>query len=278
MYGSDATLLGLFCRSDTLLLLAFMSVYNLKSSWYITTISDQLRELAAAGAFDDATAVAIADTFNVAFPLGAGLCSIGASALLVVWRARRRLHGRRPRPRQPPRPRRRHAARLDVQYWAALSFGPTRTLQWACYFHFLYAGRRATHRVLRPAARLRQPRDRAAVRRPAVPLAQVRKVGIVAVDAERPLPRRQRGAPAPPIGVRRPPRPARALAVAAAAPPRHALARRHAALRPAGERHHRGERRRRRRRAAAGRRVRRRSSRWRTPPSRRETRARATRR
>ena len=82
MYGADATLLGLFCRSDTLLLLAFMSVYNLKSSWYITTISDQLRELAAAGAFDDATAVAIADTFNVAFPLGAGLCSIGASALL----------------------------------------------------------------------------------------------------------------------------------------------------------------------------------------------------
>ena len=77
MYGADATLLGLFCRSDTLLLLAFMSVYNLKSSWYITTISDQLRELAAAGAFDDATAVAIADTFNVAFPLGAGLCGGG---------------------------------------------------------------------------------------------------------------------------------------------------------------------------------------------------------
>ena len=137
MYGADATLLGLFCRSDTLLLLAFMSVYNLKSSWYITTISDQLRELAAAGAFDDATAVAIADTFNVAFPLGAGLCSIGASALLSWYGAREdvymgvvlalaNLHGLAAA-----------TPLVSTQYWAALSFGPTRTLQWACYFHLL---------------------------------------------------------------------------------------------------------------------------------------------
>ena len=26
---------------------------------------------------------------------------------------------------------------VSTQYWAALSFGPPRTLQWACYFHLL---------------------------------------------------------------------------------------------------------------------------------------------
>jgi hypothetical protein len=58
-------------RADTVLLLGFMSVMNLKSSLYITTFAEE-----AALLFPSSLAQALATTFNLAFPLGGFLTSV----------------------------------------------------------------------------------------------------------------------------------------------------------------------------------------------------------
>ena len=126
------TLRHLFVRGDTILLLLFMSMYNLVSSFYIVTIKEQLATFLSSGEAD-----AISLTFNIALPVGGALSSVGTVVLL------KRLH---------------HDEHLymtlvvllacafslanlapfaSIQYFAAVCFGPTRTLQWAAYFLFL---------------------------------------------------------------------------------------------------------------------------------------------
>ncbi|KAK7248899.1 hypothetical protein SO694_000422111 [Aureococcus anophagefferens] len=89
-----------FARRDWAWLLAFMALYNLKSSVYIETVSLEVRAL---GAFSEAQARRFDVFFDVAFP--------GRSGHLA-----------------PARP---------AQYAAAALFGPARTFQWAAYFHFV---------------------------------------------------------------------------------------------------------------------------------------------
>jgi MFS family permease len=131
--AADTSLVAQFLRADTLLLLTLMSVYNLKSSFFIVSFSDQARSFG----FAEGTPEALDLTFNVAFPLGGLLASIVGILLLHA-------HGRSPHvymgavilivcsfsiPQLFPSP--------TAQYAAALLFGPARTIQWACYFHFL---------------------------------------------------------------------------------------------------------------------------------------------
>jgi len=122
-----------FCRKDTLLLLWFMSTYNLKSSFFITTFKDEVFAL-----FNDVdTAERISTIFNLAFPLGGFLTSVVATVILNRLGEREDLY-----------------MLLVVvcalvlsflnllpyestQLCAAVLFGPVRTLQWGCYFHFL---------------------------------------------------------------------------------------------------------------------------------------------
>jgi len=121
-----------FCRTDTLLILYFMATYNLKSSFFITTFADE-----AASLFDSYWTDTLATTFNLAFPLGGFVTSVFATILLSRLGDREDLYmllvvlmalflsflNLLPYP--------------STQLFAALLFGPTRTLQWACYFHFL---------------------------------------------------------------------------------------------------------------------------------------------
>ena len=65
------TFASFFFRADTVLLLGFMSVMNLKSSLYITTFAEE-----AALLFPSSLAQALATTFNLAFPLGGFLTSV----------------------------------------------------------------------------------------------------------------------------------------------------------------------------------------------------------
>jgi len=132
--GSEAapTFLSVFLRTDTLLMLGFMAVFNLKSSFYIATFATQMR-----GLFYEPTAISLSETFNIAFPVG-GFCTSFVGAILLDRLGQREdlyltlvvllaimfgLYNLLP-----------YAA---SQFASALLFGPTRTLQWACYFHFL---------------------------------------------------------------------------------------------------------------------------------------------
>ena len=119
-------------RRDTMLLLLFMASYNLKSSFFITTFADQASQMTA-----EPVATGLATTFNLAFPIGGFLTSIGGALLLERLGEREDIYmgivsllaislgmyNLLPFP--------------TTQFAAALLFGPTRTLQWACYFHFL---------------------------------------------------------------------------------------------------------------------------------------------
>jgi len=148
-------------RPETLMMLAFMSVYNLKSSFYIETFSDQIRQL-----FDEKTSghhhrtaaarcrhhthscVAtrcvpacrrrqLDALFNVSFPVGGLVTSLATSMILQRY------------PRRPDvyMTVTLVAANLfgllqllplaSTQVLAAMLFGPARTFQWACYFHFM---------------------------------------------------------------------------------------------------------------------------------------------
>ena len=118
-------------------LVCFMASYNLISSYYLETQIDYFETH-----FGAATAASLSALFNLAFPIGGLLAAAPASFLL-------QRHGTRP-----------------VVYWGvtaslatlfttlsllpsylpqllgALLFGPTRCLQWACYFQFLADERR----------------------------------------------------------------------------------------------------------------------------------------
>ena len=74
---AGASFLSVFCRNDTRLMLCFMGLFNLKSSFYIATFAAQMR-----GMFLPPTADSLADTFNIAFPVGGFFTSVVASILL----------------------------------------------------------------------------------------------------------------------------------------------------------------------------------------------------
>jgi len=129
-------LLSQLIRADTLLMYAFMAVYNLKSTFFITTFADQMLQLFPPETHGK-TAESLALTFDTAFPVGGLLTSAVASVLLEKLGDREDLY---------------MALVLTItivfgianllpfvftQYVAALLFGPARTIQWACYFHFL---------------------------------------------------------------------------------------------------------------------------------------------
>ena len=114
-----------------------MGIFNLKSSFFIATFASQMRDM-----FYAPTADALSQTFNIAFPVGGFFTSVIASLLLERLGDREDLYltlvlllaimfgiyNLLP-----------YAA---SQFAAALLFGPTRTLQWATYFHFLSLPRR----------------------------------------------------------------------------------------------------------------------------------------
>ena len=124
-------------RTDTLLLIAMVSVANLRATWFIVSFSDRIRY-----AFPSQTALKLDTMFNIGFPVGS-LVTSPLSTLLL----------------------RRHRKRPDIYLavaWcgqvafgvcalipsastaaaAALLFGPTRTLMWSSYFHYLAQPRR----------------------------------------------------------------------------------------------------------------------------------------
>ena len=120
-------------RRDTVLLLAFMALYNLKSSFYIETIADDI-ELTLNS---ERTARRVSRTFDVAFPVGGFVASFIVAVILQRFE--------------------RHSfitfgvvalltnlfcllhliPTAATQYAAAIIFGPARTCQWATYFHFI---------------------------------------------------------------------------------------------------------------------------------------------
>ena len=135
--SAPPSFVSVFCRTDTRLILTFMGLFNLKSSFYIATFATQMR-----GMFYAPTAESLSSTFNFAFPVGGFFTSVVGSILLdrlgeredlymtlvVLLAIMFGLYNLLP-----------YAA---SQFASALLFGPTRTLQWACYFHFLSLPRR----------------------------------------------------------------------------------------------------------------------------------------
>jgi MFS family permease len=124
--------LSFFCRMDTKLMLCFMAVYNLKSSFYIATFSSEMNAM-----FFRPTADSLTNTFNIAFPVGGFVTSVIGATLLDKLGEREDLYMTL-------------VLLLAImfglynllpyaasQFASALLFGPVRTLQWACYFHFL---------------------------------------------------------------------------------------------------------------------------------------------
>jgi len=126
-----------FCRLDTALILAFMSLHNLKATFFITTFADHMNEL-----FDAETAASLAQTFNVAFPVSGFFTAFVAAVVLEKLGSREDLYMAVSvvlvllfhLASIPPWP--------SSQLAAVLLFGPARTFQWACYFHVLYQHRR----------------------------------------------------------------------------------------------------------------------------------------
>jgi len=122
----------LFFRTDTVLLLTFMCLANLNQSFYIETFADQARHL-----LPEEQAGEIVEMFDVVFPL----LSVATTplAIFLVNRFNHQEHV--------------YLAVVvllsnlfgltqllpyrSTQFLAAVFFGPARTLQWACYFHFL---------------------------------------------------------------------------------------------------------------------------------------------
>lgn len=124
---------ALMMRKDTVLLLCFMSLYNLKSAFYIESISDQVRRI---GGVDESQAKNLDLTFDIAFPVGGFLTSFLAAKLLSNDRRHSSIFGvvfalatLFSLVQLIPAP--------EAQYIAAGTFGPARTIQWAAYFHFL---------------------------------------------------------------------------------------------------------------------------------------------
>ena len=128
------TLRSQMLRVDTLLLTGTMAACNLKATFFIMTLSDQTRTI-----FGRNSEVAgrIDATFNTCFPLGALLTSFFASRLLRRFAYRPHVYM--------------GVAVLGMNLFSLLTlmqhplaltagaalFGPTRTLLWSCYFHFM---------------------------------------------------------------------------------------------------------------------------------------------
>ena len=129
--ASSHTVVSLLLRRDTLLLLLFMCIANLKQSFYIQTAEDELPLLMNASFADS-----LRGTFDTVFPLFS-FCS-APIVMLLLRRARGNPH-----------------IYFGVvctcvclsifvqllpfegaQYAYAYTFGPARTAQWACYFHY----------------------------------------------------------------------------------------------------------------------------------------------
>ena len=132
-YTQKTTFRTLFLRTDTCFLFVFMSVYNLKSSFYIVTLRDQL----SAAGISSAEADRVSTTFNLAFPIGGLLCSVLAMAMLNRWRDSEHLYIGLVVTLACVFSLLEMVPAVWSQYAAAVLFGPTRTLQWASYFSFL---------------------------------------------------------------------------------------------------------------------------------------------
>ena len=124
-------------RADSLLLMATMSIANLKATYYIVSVSEELRAL-----FPSSTAAQLDTVFNVAFPLGALITSPLASMLLKRYR-------KQPHVYMSVALLAQHCFGLCTlfthalpQLLGALLFGPARTLLWSSYFHYLAQPRR----------------------------------------------------------------------------------------------------------------------------------------
>ena len=122
-----------FFNCDTALLLVFVALCNLKGSFFIATFDEQVRHLDAS----DQQKASLLSCWYLALPLGGMLMSIISPLvlsmagertswyflvclLLVTIQALSNL-----------------VLTLPAQYLAALVLGPSRTLLWACYFHFV---------------------------------------------------------------------------------------------------------------------------------------------
>ena len=135
--SSSRSLPQVFFRSDTILLICTMTVVNLKASYYIVSFSDAARSI-----FDEDTAQLLDSIFNLGFPLGALTMSPLASMLLRRYR-------KRPDVYMSVALAGVHAFGLCTliphavpQAMGAVLFGPSRTLLWSSYFHFLSQPRR----------------------------------------------------------------------------------------------------------------------------------------
>ena len=135
--SSNRLLPSVFLRADTLLLIGTMIVANMKASYYIISLSDFSQ-----GIFDEHTAQTVDLLFNVGFPLGALVMSPISSLMLRRFRRRPDIYM--------------SIALCGVhvfgictllphalpQMLGAVLFGPTRTMLWSSYFHFLSQPRR----------------------------------------------------------------------------------------------------------------------------------------
>mmetsp|Transcript_25129 Transcript_25129/g.77547 ORF Transcript_25129/g.77547 Transcript_25129/m.77547 type:complete len:472 (+) Transcript_25129:64-1479(+) len=122
----------LLTRRDTVGLVGFMALYNLKSAFYIESVADQIRTSLDVSA---QAARRLDLVFNLAFPIGGFVTSLASATLLekyhdrddvvflVVAVAANAFSLVQLLPLQA------------AQYAAALLFGPARTFQWAAYFH-----------------------------------------------------------------------------------------------------------------------------------------------
>ena len=131
-YTPGDTLCQLMCRGDTAMLLTFMAAFNLRSAFYISTMSDMLE-----ANFGRATADAVSELFNVAFPVGGLLTSVVASVVLQRFSEREDAYMALVLVMANVYGLLALLPFVPCQYAGALLFGPVRTLQWACYFHFL---------------------------------------------------------------------------------------------------------------------------------------------
>ena len=117
-------------RTDTVLLLAFLSIANLKSSFYLSTFSDHMHEL-----FSSASAEHLTVGLGIAFPLGGCLTSVGAAVLLQRLTRREDLYMAVALGFALVFFTVSFFSSLPLQWMGVLLFGCVRTLQWACYFH-----------------------------------------------------------------------------------------------------------------------------------------------
>ena len=122
----------LLIRRDTVGLVGFMALYNLKSAFYIETMSDQIRTSLN---ISNQRARMLDLTFNLAFPIGGFATSLGSAALLQKFHNRDDIVFLVVAVAANIFSLLQLAPFETTQYAAACIFGPARTLQWAAYFH-----------------------------------------------------------------------------------------------------------------------------------------------